>query len=217
VVRVAAVSIWAERARVAAKAARERFDRLLDDLVQRYDIADRSALRETIEWAELAYSGSQYWRQQNFDERTPDCLDELAGPLWRVITLLDREMNFHRLVKALASARQTDIERESEQLYDLIRELDTIRLIARTAHFNQKRGRPRAEDLYSLVSDLALYWTTTLGREFKRDWHNGEPVTEAMQFICSVVELIAPERHASLPTVTKNVVATFRKKSIYSE
>jgi hypothetical protein len=199
------------------KAAEERFERLLDELVQQYDIEDRSALRETIEWAEDAYIGAQYWRKANFDERAPDSLDELEGPLRHVIHLLNREMNYYRLVGALASIRGTDGARESDRLYELMRELDTIRLITRTAHVNQKRGRPKAEELYLLVSDLAHYWTTTLKRELKRDWHDGEPLTEAMGFIAKVVKYVDPERLPSLPTVTKNVAATFRKKPIADE
>ena len=72
------------------------------------------------------------------DDRAADSIDELDKPLRTAIDLLWDEINFHRLVKALANARNSEATTESDRLSDLIFDMDEIRRLAPIAH---KQGR----------------------------------------------------------------------------
>jgi hypothetical protein len=217
---------FVKRALEAARLERERHDRLLDRLVSEFDIEDRSELAEWIDEAEMAFIGARYWRGTEFDDRAADSLEELNGPLGNAIELLWKDINFHRLVRALASARKSNAETECERLCDLIRDIDEIRRVARAARKQgQNRGRPKDHDLHELVTSLAKYWEGTLGRKFTQYWHtettgkdkgSRKPISHATRFVHMVVESIDRALLPRLASVTKQVAASLSKNGHFS-
>ena len=186
----------------------------IDSLAERHKISDIDRLREVIESVGLNYDGTQYWGSELHGG---DNLDELPEPLSRVIELLSDERNEYRLIKELSADAdaQCDVGMLSDRFYDLVRELDKIRLVALRAHVSVPRGRPKAKDLYDLVESLAEYWEEAADQPFTQDWHPEggipKPVSKGAIFVYDVTEYIDPKRLPELPNVTRKVVTKRRE------
>lgn len=178
------------------------------------DAQKRWGLVERILSAALAYDGTECLAETTRQVT----LREIAGPLAQVIEKLEHEANIDAVLISLGAPLMLMISPDQEAVHQAIAEhqavLRSLHKIADNlppAPEERGPGQPRARDLYELVGRLAEIWTTFTGKDFKREWQNGEPVTDAMVFVYAVVKIVDESRLQSLPTVTKNIVAELRK------
>lgn len=69
-------------------------------------------------------------------------------------------------------------------------------------------GRKKHHGLYMLISNLEIYWTKDLGREFTFDEVGGKGYTEAFEFCNDIALALNPKvTHTQVQTQMRNVIA----------
>ena len=158
----------------------------------------REQLVASIDDAVLAYDGASFWSDDS--RRFLDTRHDIAEPLHRVITLLSSEGNRYQLCK--------DAGIEPERYHELLVDLDRLQRAVPPPPPPTARGRPsRTKDLRALVGALADYWETATGKRFTQDWHRGEPISKAAQFVHAIVSYVDAQATPKLPNVTEDIVA----------
>ncbi len=151
-------------------------------------------------------------------------IDEIAKPLAEVIEKLQEKANIDVVLVALgapamliASPDQDAFQKAIAEYQIILRGLRKIAANMPASAAKRGRGRPRALDLHALVERLAQVWNTFTGKPFKQLWHRQrgvyEPLTESVQFIHSIVEIVDAKRLKELPTITKRIVAELNPSS----
>jgi len=174
---------------------------------------DREALWSIILMAQMVYDGTRI----GADATARSTFHELAEPLCRVIEILKDEANCDSAYVALGapvslalSPDQLALGRAIERYETLMRDLDDL---ARAVPPPPKRGKGRpskTRDLRALAECLVDHWEAWTGHLPTQNWHQGEPIANAAQFVYCAVEYIDPERLGELPKVMEKIVAERR-------
>jgi hypothetical protein len=174
-------------------------------LAARHGIEDLAGLKEALRWARIALDLEA--------DDAPDTLDEIDALAFRLLMLLDDQVNQRRIFNGLLDEFHPEYrERPYETPFELIaevghkfdemlRRLDAVRLVARNAHHPPPgRGRPVTQhELRSAYGWLAAFWKRTFGEDrFKQDWEETpeglEPLTDAARFLRDAMKIIDPRR-----------------------
>jgi hypothetical protein len=131
----------------------------------------------------------------------PDTLDKVETKAWALLELLGDDVNWWRLAGELTG---DDPDPSGDRaaavagkLYDFLRSLDAIRLAARKAHLERRRGRPGIKnDLRAAASVLIKFWQRThSGKKFTNgEWSGLEAIGGPAKFLFDELRLIDPER-----------------------
>jgi hypothetical protein len=180
--------------------------------------AQCESLAFQLDCAVWAYFGAQFGSEFIANAQRQSTLHKMAKQLALVIDNLEHKSNIDGILIALGAPPMLSLSPDQEswhravaQYQNLLRDLRKITANLPPAPAKRSRGRRRALDLYLLVDRLADCWESWTGEDFKRDWQNRQPVTEAMRFTYEVISVIDRSRLKELPTVTKNIVAKRRK------
>lgn len=185
------------------------------------DAAARARISDLVQWAGVSYDGERYWTSEDRRLGRPN-LHEIADPLMKVASILDRESNWPLLLTAFGAplpgedSDASAIEAAVARLDAFRRDLQSIEQIIPKPPQPRGRGRQSGTgDLYRVVSLLADLWEQETGCEFKplaypndakerssKSWDSGNRGTA---FVVQAMTFIDAARHHQLREVMDRV------------